>query len=231
MEYYRKKRSLSAKKKLYIALAIIFLVIILIIIYLHCVVNPILIDATEAKVQSLTQQAVESAVYDVIKDENVYDNLIEIVKDSNNDVQMITANAYEINLFSKEVLSSAQKNLNNLVNAGVEVGIGTFTGLTFLTDKGPKVKLKLAPIGTVYTTFHSEFISAGINNTLHKIYLLVKTDVNIILPTDTKTINTTTELLITESMIVGKIPDTYLNSSQLDEMLNLVPKNWIKKIK
>ena len=99
MEYYRKKRILSAKKKLYIALAIIFLVIILIIIYLHCVVNPILIDATEAKVQSLTQQAVESAVYDVIKDENVYDNLIEIVKDSNNDVQMITANAYEINLF------------------------------------------------------------------------------------------------------------------------------------
>ena len=225
MEYYRKKRKLSAKKKLYISLAIIFLVIILIIFYLHCVVNPILIDATEAKVQSLTQQAVENAVYNVIKEENIYENLIEIVKDSNNDVQMITANAYEINLFSKEVLSSAQKNLNNLVNAGVEVGIGTFTGLTFLTDKGPKVKLKLAPIGTVYTTFHSEFISAGINNTLHKIYLLVKTDVNIILPTDTKTINTTTELLITESMIVGKIPDTYLNSSQLDEMLNLVPKN------
>ena len=231
MEYYRKKRILSAKKKLYIALAIIFLVIILIIIYLHCVVNPILIDATEAKVQSLTQQAVESAVYDVIKDENVYDNLIEIVKDSNNDVQMITANAYEINLFSKEVLASAQNNLNNLGNTGVEVGIGTFTGLTFLTDLGPKVKLKLAPIGTVYTTFRSEFTSAGINNTLHKIYLLVKTDVNIILPTDTKIVNTTTEILITESMIVGKIPDTYLNSSQLDEMLNLDPKNWIKNFK
>ena len=225
VKYEYRKKKLSAKKKLYIVLTIILLIIISIFLYLHYVVNPIIIDATEAKVRSLTQSSVENAVYSVIQDEQIYNELIEIIKDDNNDIQMITANAYKINLLSKEILTSAQESLNNLGEHGIEIGIGTFTGITLLTDRGPKVNLKLSPIGTIYTRFHSEFTSAGINQTIHSIYLYVETDVSIILPTDTKIVNTTTEILLTESVITGKIPDTYLNSSQLDEMLNLVPKN------
>ena len=221
---YRKKK-ISTKKKLIIVFTIILLIIISILLYLHYVVNPIIIDASEAKVRSLTQSAVESAVYDVIKDEYLYSDLIEIIKDSNNDIQMISANAYKINLLSKEILNSAQNNLTTLGEQGIEIGIGTFTGITLFTDKGPKVSLKLSPIGTIYTRFHSEFTSAGINQTNHSIYLYVQTDVSLILPTDTKVISTTTEVLLTESIIQGKIPDTYLNSNQLDEVLNLVPKN------
>ena len=225
VKYEYKKKKVSTRKKLIIVFTIILLIIISILLYLHYVVNPIIIDASEAKVRSLTQSAVESAVYDVIKDEYLYSDLIEIIKDSNNDIQMISANAYKINLLSKEILNSAQNNLTTLGEQGIEIGIGTFTGITLFTDKGPKVSLKLSPIGTIYTRFHSEFTSAGINQTNHSIYLYVQTDVSLILPTDTKVISTTTEVLLTESIIQGKIPDTYLNSNQLDEMLNLVPKN------
>lgn len=225
VKYEYRKKKISTKKKLIIVFTIILLIIISILLYLHYVVNPIIIDASEAKVRSLTQSAVESAVYDVIKDEYLYSDLIEIIKDSNNDIQMISANAYKINLLSKEILNSAQNNLTTLGEQGIEIGIGTFTGITLFTDKGPKVSLKLSPIGTIYTRFHSEFTSAGINQTNHSIYLYVQTDVSLILPTDTKMISTTTEVLLTESIIQGKIPDTYLNSNQLDEMLNLVPKN------
>lgn len=225
VKYEYKKKKVSTKKKLIIVFIIILLIIISILLYLHYVVNPIIIDASEAKVRSLTQSAVESAVYDVIKDEYLYSDLIEIIKDSNNDIQMISANAYKINLLSKEILNSAQNNLTTLGEQGIEIGIGTFTGITLFTDKGPKVSIKLSPIGTIYTRFHSEFTSAGINQTNHSIYLYVQTDVSLILPTDTKVISTTTEVLLTESIIQGKIPDTYLNSNQLDEMLNLVPKN------
>lgn len=225
VKYEYRKKKISTKKKLIIVFTIILLIIISILLYLHYVVNPIIIDASEAKVRSLTQSAVESAVYDVIKDEYLYSDLIEIIKDSNNDIQMISANAYKINLLSKEILNSAQNNLTTLGEQGIEIGIGTFTGITLFTDKGPKVSIKLSPIGTIYTRFHSEFTSAGINQTNHSIYLYVQTDVSLILPTDTKMISTTTEVLLTESIIQGKIPDTYLNSNQLDEMLNLVPKN------
>ena len=79
VKYEYKKKKVSTKKKLIIVFTIILLIIISILLYLHYVVNPIIIDASEAKVRSLTQSAVESAVYDVIKDEYLYSDLIEII--------------------------------------------------------------------------------------------------------------------------------------------------------
>ena len=219
------KKTKTIKSKIYIALAIIIALIATILLYMHFVVNPIIIDSSEAKVKATTQIAIENAVYDVLKNKIVYDNLVNIIKDENGDVQLITANAFEMNLLSKELLSSAQEGLINASQDGIDIGIGSFTGLPILADLGPKISIKMSPIGTVYSKYYSEFVSAGINQTSHKIYLIIESDVNLILPTTTKKIHTTTQILLTESIIIGKIPDTYLNSNNLDEMLNLVPKN------
>ncbi len=219
------KKTKTIKSKIYIALAIIIALIATILLYMHFVVNPIIIDSSEAKVKATTQIAIENAVYDVLKNKIVYDNFVNIIKDENGDVQLITANAFEMNLLSKELLSSAQEGLINASQDGIDIGIGSFTGLPILADLGPKISIKMSPIGTVYSKYYSEFVSAGINQTSHKIYLIIESDVNLILPTTTKKIHTTTQILLTESIIIGKIPDTYLNSNNLDEMLNLVPKN------
>ena len=219
------KKTKTIKSKIYIALAIIIALIATILLYMHFVVNPIIIDSSEAKIKATTQIAIENAVYDVLKNKIVYDNFVNIIKDENGDVQLITANAFEMNLLSKELLSSAQEGLINASQDGIDIGIGSFTGLPILADLGPKISIKMSPIGTVYSKYYSEFVSAGINQTSHKIYLIIESDVNLILPTTTKKIHTTTQILLTESIIIGKIPDTYLNSNNLDEMLNLVPKN------
>ena len=136
---------------------------------------------------------------------------------------MISSNAFKINLLSRELLDNAQKKLDLMGEQGVDVGLWTFTGLPIFANRGPQVNIKMLPIGTIYTRFRSEFSSAGINQTNHRIYLVAETNVSIILPTANKKVQTITEILITESIIVGKIPEVYLNSNNLDEMLNLIP--------
>ena len=69
----------------------------------------------------------------------------------------------------------------------------------------------------------SGFEEAGINQTNHKLYLTVCSNVSVILPLENKVVDTQTQILIAESIIVGKIPDTYLNSPSTDEMYNLIP--------
>ena len=59
--------------------------------------------------------------------------------------------------------------------------------------------------------FVSFFQSAGINQTLHKIYIDVYADVSIVTPIDQPTIQVKAEVLVCENLIVGKIPQTYLN--------------------
>lgn len=217
----RKKRSFKARFN--IALLCFFLAIVLILLYLNFVVNPVIIDATESKVRSLTQKAVGTAIHEVIKGNNVYDELVTITRNNEGDIAMISSNAFKINLLSRELLDNAQKKLDLMGEQGVDVGLWTFTGLPIFANRGPQVNIKMLPIGTIYTRFRSEFSSAGINQTNHRIYLVAETNVSIILPTANKKVQTITEILITESIIVGKIPEVYLNSNNLDEMLNLIP--------
>ncbi|MEG1706428.1 MAG: sporulation protein YunB, partial [Clostridia bacterium] len=52
-----------------------------------------------------------------------------------------------------------------------------------------------------------------INQTRHKIVLEVITTVEVIVPTSHKKLETITPVLIAENLIVGKIPEFYLNGA------------------
>ena len=78
--------------------------------------------------------------------------------------------------------------------------------------------------GTVETDLRSEFKEAGINQTLHRIYLEVKCNVNILTPYDTISETIINQVLLTEGVIIGDIPDTYYNLEGLNDsqMLEVV---------
>ena len=66
-------------------------------------------------------------------------------------------------------------------------------------------------MGSVTTKFNSEFNSAGINQTIHRIYLDVSCKVTIVTPYDKIESEITNQVLMTELVIVGNIPETYYN--------------------
>lgn len=191
--------------------------------FLNYVVNPIIIDTSSSKVRSLSQDAVNSAVFEVIKDSSVYDSLIKIQKDEEGNISLITSNAVRINYLSREIVETAQTKLEYLGSKGVNIPLGTFFGLPILVGQGPNVNIKLIPIGSINCVFSSKFSNAGINQTNHKIYLEVYSNINIILPTASHTVNTKTQIMIAENIIIGKVPQTYLYSDDIGNLLNLVP--------
>ena len=146
-----------------------------------------------------------------------------ITRDDTGNVIYISTNSLQINLLARQLVKSAQEKLENLGAKGINIPLGTFTGMPIFVGRGPNINIKLLPIGSISCKFNSEFINAGINQTNHKIYLTVTSKVSVILPTANQTVQTTTQIMIAESIIVGKIPDTYLNSASLDDMLNLIP--------
>ncbi len=219
----RKKLYMPFKLKVGLFSCVFLLIIIFIFVYLNNVVNPVIIESSNAKIRSLSQKAVEDAIYETINDSAIYDTLIMISRDAEGNVVYISANTLQINMLARELARVAQEKLENLGAHGIDIPIGTFTGMPIFVGRGPNINIKLLPIGSISCKFSSEFINAGINQTNHKIYLNVTSKVSVILPTANQTIETTTQIMIAESIIVGKIPDTYLNSSSVDDMLNLIP--------
>ena len=219
---YGKKKKTVKRRVIALVLLLLFLIILL-LCYLNFIVNPLLLQTTEAQVRSITQKAMSSAVYSVIAESDYYDELINIKYDTNGNVSMVNANTLEVNLLSRKISSLAQNLLENMTSGGVDIHLGAFSGIMLLANMGPNINMKITPIGTISTSFRSEFVTAGINQTNHRIYIKIKGTVAVVLPTASPQVEANTEVLVTESVVIGQIPDTYLQSSYLDEMLNLVP--------
>lgn len=93
---------------------------------------------------------------------------------------------------------------------------GSFTGFKLLAGRGPGVKITISSIGDVETDLKSEFTAQGINQTLHRVYLQVKCNVNILTPFDNTSQEITNQVLLMENIIVGNIPNTYYNLQGVD---------------
>ena len=78
--------------------------------------------------------------------------------------------------------------------------------------------------GSVETDLRTEFREAGINQTLHRIYLEVKCHVTILTPYDTITETIVNQVLLVEGVIIGNIPDAYYNLEGLnsDQMMETI---------
>lgn len=93
---------------------------------------------------------------------------------------------------------------------------GSFTGFKLLAGRGPGIRIRISSIGDVETDLRSEFTQQGINQTLHRVYLQVKCNVNILTPFDNIEKDITNQVLLMENVIVGKIPDNYYNFEGMD---------------
>lgn len=218
------KKNKKKSKKIWTILIVIILLTVLVFWYIYAVVNPIVVETSEAKIKSLTQTTLSNSVLNIVSnEENLFDELVKYTYSNENKISLISVSSIKANLLARQITNHAQTQLDSVTSTGVEIHLGAFTGITVLASWGPLVKVGLSPIGTVTATFKSEFVSAGINQTVHKIFINLQSSVFVVLPTSSPKIDAHTEVLITETLVVGEIPSTYLQSSYLDEMLNLVP--------
>ena len=218
MKYYQDKYKKRKRRKARLLLFIFLLFFSLGLTYLFCVVNPVVLEATKHSIFSLSTSAVSDAVYDVLQEENLtYNELVEIEYDKDDNVSVISLKTIKLNLIARRFYQVAQVYLDRMGDTGVDVALGTFTGIPFMSGIGPKINLKLVSIGAMTSTFKNYFVSAGINQTNHSVYIQLFASVSLILPAYSATIDSVTEVLVAESVIIGDVPQIYFgNNSSLD---------------
>ena len=219
----RVKNSFIKHKKRFIALMVILFFVGLFFLFLRVSINPVILDTIEIKSKSLATRAMNRAIADVVMNSIVFDDLINIVTDEFGNISMIQANALEINNLSKDLAQSTERKIDEYGDNGVYIPLGSFTGIPILVGRGPEIKLKVDPVGAVNCIFSSRFETAGINQTNHKIYLKITAAIGVVIPLISVKYLAEQQVLISESIIVGQVPEVYLYSDNLDNLLNFVP--------
>ena len=215
----RKKRR---KRKLAFTLILLFAVIVLLFIHFQHNVTRVLISISEATMRASTTVAVNDAVYYTLSDEMRYEDLVTITRNEHGDIVAVGANALKINKIARDTASISQSNLKNLSLNGIPIPLGALTGIEAFAGLGPSIQFRIIPVSSVSCDFSSTFESVGINQTKHSIYLNVIADISIVMPSRTENFAVLTEILIGESVIVGAIPDAYLQSDIFGNKANLL---------
>lgn len=198
------------------------LTIIIILILAFCTVK-IVLDAVYPTFDTLCETRAKSIATIISNEqatnvmrEHSYDELFKIEKDSDNNITMVQSNIIAINEIISDVAVKIQEEIDARGRENIEIAMGSFTGNKLLVGRGPGVKIRISPVGTVETDLRSEFTSQGINQTLHRVYLDVKCKVNILTPFEDIEKEIINQVLLVENIIVGRIPETYYNLEGLN---------------
>lgn len=223
------KRKQKIKKNM-IMFILLFLVSTLIgtFIYIDNKLRPTITVIAETKAEELANKSINKAVASVIDNSVKYEDLINVKTGENGKITMMQANSIAMNEIASEVALEIQSEMKKIKTTSTYIPIGTALGSPLLAKYGPKIKVSIEPIGNVYVDFGTDFESSGINQTRHRIYLKAKTQVKVVVPLTTSTKEVKTQIPICETVIVGDVPESYVNVPEKD-IVNIVPNKNIKK--
>ena len=182
------------------------------------------LSLAQAQARAVAVQMLNEAAAELVTSGGVtYDSLMHVTADERGQVRLIQANTPEMNLLASRASLTAQKKLAVLEEQAVSVPLGSAVGLTLFAGSGPRIQVEILPVGSVRAEFTTEFESAGINQTRHKVSLTLTAQVQLVIPTGASTVQAVTQVAVAESIIVGDVPQAYTDVDEDMDMLDLAP--------
>lgn len=160
--------------------------------------------------QVLLSQEIANEVNETMSENGLeYSDIISFVLDGDGRINAMTTNIVVANELKSFLALSIMTRISNVDETELCIPIGNLTGVSVLSGRGPKLSVKVIPIGSVQTELSSQFVSAGINQTRHRIIMEVVSNVSIILPSETVSTSVSVNVVIAETVIVGSVPESY----------------------
>lgn len=194
-----------------LTLAVALLVAGAIITLLENKLRPVVAEIAAAQVRNTMTAVVETAVTAGLAARQVsYADFVTIQRDEGGAITALTTDMARMNLLRTELTAAILDALEEVDVSDVQVPLGSLFDLEPLWAKGPALKARAMTVGTVRAEFDSQLTSAGVNQTLHRIWMEVDVPMTLLLPGGEVEVALDTRLCVAETVIVGQVPDTYL---------------------
>ena len=166
----------------------------------------------QAKAEQVAKLAITDAVTKRMSQQGLDVNEVVLMeKDENGSIKAVNFNFKEYSRIVGETTARIQNRLKEFEQEHVQttIPLGLATKNVFLEHIGPDIPVSFVPIGAVKTKLETGLKQAGINMVLVTVYIHVEVDLRVIIPFATKQQTVTTQIPVSEALIVGKVP-TYL---------------------
>jgi len=203
---------LTKKQRLLITAVIFAVVVLALYVSFNANIQPVIIEMAKNQTHDIVTTSVHNAIDEKLTDGSLdYEDLITLQKDDDGNITALTSDISKINTLQAEIVSEVISSVSEMGAADLKIPIGNIIGGNLMSGRGPGIPIKIISLPTSSAEFDSEFMAAGINQTKHRIVLHITVDVNILVPGKNTSTQIVTDVLIAETIIVGTVPDSYLN--------------------
>jgi len=215
------KKNAGKKKGRFLRRAVLILLLLLVLfLWLERNLEDVILSMAHARAEAMAAGYLNEAVRNIMGGEVTYEDMITVRTDEKGRVTMLQANAVRMNELATMTALEAQSRLESAEAQSVAIPLGAALGIPFLSALGPRVQVRIVPVSAVSAAFSTEFESAGINQTRHKIYLSLHTVVRLVIPSSARQVALNGQVLIAESIIVGDVPQSFVNVPETGDALN-----------
>lgn len=200
------------RKLLRIGIAVLLILAVLLLM-LRRKYDEVIVELTRTQVTNSTSDLINDAIAEQIAGGKIqYDRIVYFEKDISGKITALKTNIGEVNKLKTDTLNIINDEILATDHSQMGIPLGSLFLPELLSGKGPEIPVKILSIRNSDATFESSFSHAGINQTLHQIRMCVLVDVSVLVLGQTVSFTVNSEVVIAETVIVGAVPDTFLQT-------------------
>ncbi len=164
---------------------------------------------TEEAARNYLLLSMNKAVDEELRDRE--NSFVNVARSSGGEISAVSTDAAALNRLKSGILNRLSKSLNG--NVAAWVPIGSFTDVGVFNGRGPKAAVKLNLEGSADVSFQTDFHSAGINQSCHRIIMTVKARAYSQSKRFETQVEEQTVTVLAETVVVGEVPDVAMTLS------------------
>lgn len=181
----------------------------------------------QSVITALAQTQVKNATSDLINDAIdrqisngtiQYDRMVYFEKDLEGKITALKTNMSEVNRLKTDLLNLINDEILAMDSDHLGIPLGSLILPEVFGGKGPAIPVQILTIRNSEASFFSEFSQAGINQTLQKLNMQVSVDVAVLVLGKVDDFTISSQVVIAETVIVGKVPDMFLQTGGMYEL-------------
>ena len=220
--YGRKRIILISKKKIshILVLTVTIIAFIIILNFTTDIFVRNLNEYIDNYLDNYAQEALNDAIIAVTAQ---YDfdtsTFVRVNTSASGQTSYLETDTIAVNEFKSKVGNKIIENLSKNDKKTIGFKILNMLGNTYLINKGPSLKITVFPVGSATTNLVSKFSSSGVNQTMHELLMTVNIKTRVVFPFGSVKKTGSAAVPVTNTVIVGEVPDSYVNVTSDDENL------------
>ena len=192
---------------------ILFVLIVVGFFWIRSRYRDVIRELAQIQVMNTTSDLTNDAIAKQIADGVIqYDRIVYFEKDLDGRITALKTNIGEVNRLKTDILSIINDEILALDNSDIGIPLGSLFLPELFSGRGPSIPVQILSIRNSDANFVSHFSQAGINQTLHQVTMEVTIDVAVLVLGQTTSFTMESQVVVAETVIVGQVPNTFLQT-------------------